>query len=288
MKIRYLLLGLIAFCMISSIAGAQTGEVRGDGSNPLGPQKVYKTIFFGPVIGYNKSLHSADLATFDQDILCPSFDKGNANGFHVGFFYEHFFGGILSQHSLVVRALYNTLPAEFVKEGDDYFSKLDLGGNEYEDILTTTKHQNKVDYNMISLDLMYKFRALTIQDVGALAVTVGPTFDYIMTKKNSQKYFLVEPANVQFKKLPDEEIAAKGWTYSDDQRTITVYDGDIEEASSIRFALKAGLQMEIKLPGGFDIIPGIFYNFAFTDVSKQDWKVNAVQIGVDIRYAYSY
>lgn len=289
MKIRYLLIGLIAFSILSPLAFAQSDEARVLDS-PIAPKKTFKTIYLGPVIGYNKAMHSADLATFDQDILCPSFTEGSANGFHVGFFYEQFLGSepATSQHSLVFRALYNTLPAEFVKEGDDYFSKLDPGtGAEVQDILTTTKHKNKVDYNMFSLDLMYKFRALVIQDIGALALTVGPTFDFIMTKKNSQTYYLIEPDNVQFKK--DPKAAEYGWTYSDDQRTITVYDGEIEEAKSLRFALKAGLQLEIKLPGtSFDIIPGFFYNFAFTDVSNQDWKVNALQIGVDIRYAWSY
>ena len=275
------------FFLANSVGFGQGDNVRAVPDNPLRPAPKFGAFYIGPVIGYNKAMHSADLSTFAEDVLCPKFSDGSASGFHFGMFYEQFIGGISSQHSVVARILYNTLPASFTTEGDAYTSRLQDGNGNFIDVPSVTRNENKVVYNALSLDLMYKFRVIPIQDVGGLVLTVGPTFDYIIKKTNSQKYYLLTPNNVQF--IPKSDAQARGWKYSDDGRTITVFEGDIPDAKSMRFALKTGIQLEYKLPGtSIDLIPGAFYNLAFTDVDNQDWKVNVFQISLDIRFAISY
>jgi hypothetical protein len=289
MNIRYLLFGLSFFLLASSVSFGQGTEVGSLEDSPISIAKNKSAFYLGPVFGFNKAMHSANLSTFAEDVLCPIFSDGSASGYHFGAFYEQFIGGITSQHSFVARVLYNTFPAKFTQVGDNPTSRLQDHSGNYVTIASSTNNTNEVKYNCLSLDLMYKFRALLIPNLGALAVTVGPTIDYVLTKTNTQKVELVSPDNVQFIPLNAAELAKNGWKYSDDLRTITVYDGDIESAKSMRFGIKAGLQLELKLPGTpIDIIPGAFYNLALTDVSNQDWKVNAFQLSVDVRFAISY
>lgn len=283
MKIRYLLFGLICFTMM----GGPTAFAQDDldnYSNPLEIAGKPSAIYFGLSVGYNRVLHSAELKTFAEDLSCPVFQDGKASGFHVGGFYEQFIGEKGTQHSVILRGLYNTFPASFTQQGDKQPSMARLpeipGHLPERDsmVWSTSMNSNEIKYTAISLDLMYKFRAVDIQDVGGLVFTIGPTFDLINTKTRSQKLELLE-TNVQFVPQP-------GKVYSPDNRTIIVFDGEIENAQSLRFAIKAGVQMELKIPGvPIDIIPGAFYNFAFTNVDDRDWKVNAIQIGVDLRYA---
>lgn len=296
MKIRYLLFGLGFFLLAQSMGFSQGTQATSDDlmDDPLKISRQTAAIYLGPVFGYNKAMHSAELATFDHAQPCPVFEDGSQSGFHVGFFYEQFVGGLGSQHSIVARVLYNTFPATFTQVGDNQVSKLGRklpnGTIEYVDVPSSIMNENRVSYNCLSLDLMYKFRVLDITNVGGLVLTVGPTFDYVMKKSNTQEVYILTPDNVQFAST-DEELTqrGKGWRYADDShRKIIVFDGDIPDAKSMRFGLKAGVQLEVKIPGAFDIIPGAFYNLGFTDVSNQDWKLSAFQISCDIRFAVSY
>lgn len=280
MKIRYLLFGLICFTMIGDYMFAQE-----DAKQPSARMPVTKpsAVYFGLSIGYNRVMHNAELKTFAEDLSCPVFDNGKSSGFHIGGFYEQFIGEKGTAHSIILRGLYNTLPASFEQQGDRQPSMIKLKAvpllpERDSMIQSTSLNSNEVKYSAISLDLMYKFRAVDVQDVGGLVFTIGPTFDLIGTKTRSQKLALLEK-DVQFVEQP-------GKNYSPDKRTIIVYDGEIENAQSFRFGIKAGVQLELKIPGlPIEVIPGAFYNFAFTNVDERDWKVNALQIGVDLRYA---
>jgi len=273
MKFRLLILSLITLVVIQSIdIYAQGAE-----ADPLMPGATSSAIYLGPVVGYNRSMHSVNLASFAEDPLCPFFENGSSNGFHIGFFYEHIIGDVTSKHSIVGRVLYNTLPSYFEKVGDEYPSLVDDGQGGYTTVMSATEHTVDVSYNMFSIDLMYKFNA-----VAGLVLTIGPTFDFVMTNSLLQKYAIVKPDNVQFKPV-------EGYTYEDNYRTLIVYDGDIgkgEGAASSRFGLKFGLQWEIITGGNIDFIPGLFYNLGLTNASpNENWKVSAIQAGVDIRFA---
>lgn len=289
MKIRLLLLAILFFLFsnLNSLLSQLESE-----TNPLEPGFTTSRIYLGPVAGYNRSLHSVDLSSFAEDPLCPFFTNGSGNGFFVGFFYEQFIGGLMSKHSIVARVLYNVLPASLTKEGDTYPSQVEDPNDPQKTtiVYSSTKHSVNVDYNLLSLDIMYKFRV-----AGGLVLTVGPTFDVPMTKNLQQKYELIEPNYVKFKR-DEEAIKNKGYQYINNDRTIIVYDGDIarnypgkatqETSAGFRFGLKGGIQYEIITGNIFDIIPGVFYNLGLTNATDaESWKVNALQIGVDIRFA---
>ncbi|MDQ1267164.1 MAG: hypothetical protein QG635_2318 [Bacteroidota bacterium] len=75
--------------------------------------------------------------------------------------------------------------------------------------------------------------------------------------------------------------------YENTDRTMVVKDEDIEGANGFRFGIKAGVQYEIITGGKWYVVPGIFYNFGLTKVSstREDWRIDALQIGVDVRFA---
>ena len=284
MKIRYLLFGLICFTLMGNLLLAQEDVKQSDPLNPVTKEKV---VYFGLSVGYNRVMHNAELKTFAEDLQCPVFEDGKASGFHFGGFYEQFIGAKGTQHSILLRGLYNTYPSKFEQQGDRQPS-MTWSEEKKEDVMvwSTSLNSNEIKYSAISVDLMYKFRAVEIQDVGGLVFTIGPTFDLIGTKTRSQKLSLLEN-DVQFKDFADNGNLNKN--YSPDGRTLIVYDGEIENAQSTRFGIKLGTQLELKIPGlPIDIIPSAFYNFAFTNVDERDWKVNTIQIGVDLRYALKF
>lgn len=284
MKFKLLVSTLIAvFCISGTVMVAQDSPM----SDPMHPGYTKTNILFGICAGYNRVSHSTNLATFnDATAPCPVFKNANNNGVFFGAFYEQLLGGKTTQHSLVLKVLYNTMPASFSVAGDNLPSLVSTVGTDNKPVSSTTRFDNDVKYNLLSGELMYKFKALEFP-LGkfntALVLTGGPTVDIPIKKTHDQTLKLVDAnQSIRFKQVP-------GYQYSPDLRTIYLSSGDIPNANSTRFGLKFGAQYEIITGGPIDFIPGIFYNYALTDVSKdEDWKVNALQIGLDIRFSVSF
>lgn len=246
-------------------------------NNPLAPQKEAIPFYFGPVVGYNRVLHSAELSSFgEQDFLCPVFENGSANGYFFGISFEYLLGGAKnSTQSIIARLLYNSMPANFEVTGDEYPSNLiNTDTGESEIVNSSTNHVNEVVYDMITFEAQYKLNLFDTE----FGVIVGPTFDFAMTKDQNQLFQLVTPENARF----EQEAGA---TYSDDGRTLIVKDGEIENSEAFRFGLKFGVQYEIILNNGMYVVPNFNYNFGVTNLSADDdWRVSAMQFGVDIRF----
>lgn len=282
MKLRLIsTIALIALFVLSNLPLFAQASDRED--DPLKFKSKRTKIYLGPLAGYNRSMHTADLASFADDELCPNFSEGTSNGFFFGLFYEHNFGEpVDSKHAVIGKIVYNTFPASFETGGSTYPSLVDdiTAPDGVSVVNTTTKHTLVVDYSTLSIEIIYRWNIAY-----ELGVCVGPVFDIPMTKTKTQKYMLIKPDNVQFKKPDNWE--AEGLKYEDNDRTIIVHDGEIDGANSIRFGLKLGVQYEILLGTGIDVIPGVFYNLGLTKVSstQSDWTVNAVQAGIDIRFA---
>jgi len=276
MKVRLLTLAFaILFLTTFSSSNAQEGA-----ANPLEPAPDASAIFIGPVFGFNNSLHSVNLASFADAInkpLCPFFEDGSASGFYAGLSAEFFLGEVVnSQHSIIVRALYSTLPVNMERDGDVYPSLVGEG-DQQQIVESSTRHDIEVDYNVLSAEVMYNYKVIPRFGLG---ITGGLTFDIPMTKTIYQTYNLIQPLNFQFKR-----VDGMGYTYTNNDRTIIVKDGDIDDASGFRMGLKFGLQYDIHFAGGFYVVPAAYYNFGITDLtSAEDWRVDAIQIGVDIRF----
>jgi hypothetical protein len=258
-----------------------------DADNPLAPGATTSVIYIGPVVGYNKSMHTGDIPSFAMQPLCPYFDNGNSNGFYAGLSWElPIAGNVNSRHSIITRILYNSMPASFTRETDDNYPSLIENGSQYDVVNTSTTNKLDIKYSMVSLEAMYKFNVI---DRFGLGLLIGPTFDFTIQKKLTQKLVLNGPNNVQFRELTAEEQKKLGISivrYEDNDRTIVVNDEDIPDASGFRLGIKVGLQYQILMKGGFFIVPSVYYNFAVNKfVSNLNWRVNAFQAGVDVRFA---
>lgn len=279
MKLRFLLAFLIVLIALPGIRL----NAQADPENPLMPTYERPPIYIGPVIGYNRSMHSVDLASFD-DAICPRFEDGQSNGFFVGLSFEQHLGKDIksSTSSFIFRVLYNTMPASLEVSEDPIPSLItivDAQGNPTgEDVInSSTLHTQDITYSLVTAEVMYKINPIPGVPLG---FTVGPTFDFALTKTQDQRYKLVQPLEAQFKR--DE---TSGYQYVDNDRTIIIKEGEIPESSGFRFGIKAGMQFEI-LAGKWTVVPGIFYNFGVTNLSTaENWRVNALQMGVDLRFA---
>ncbi len=285
MRINVLKFSLfVLFCATIQLTAQQE-------ENPLMPHQERRPIFLGPVFGYNRSMHSVSLKTYPDannvnNDPCPTFENGNDNGFFVGLTYEHLLGDYKnSNSSIIARVMYQTMPAYLEIGGKRYPQVVDVvdpgtGLSTEQTIYSTILNTNQVKYDLVTLDVVYKinpFEGIT------LGFTIGPTFDFALTKTLDQRVLLVEPRNAQFK-VPD--TIPVGMRYINNNRTLVIKEGDIPNSSSIRFGIKVGAQYEI-LMGAFYFVPGIAYNFGVTNLSSdQSWRVSALQIGLDIRYAW--
>lgn len=287
MKLRLLLLSALLAISFNTPTMAQ-------GENPLMPSFERAPIYIGPVIGFNRSLHSVTLQPFPQSIddegnlLCNPFENGTDNGFFVGLSWEYLLGDVeTSNSSIIVRGLYNTFPSTLEAGGDSFPSLATVEGQNggQQIINSSTEYINEVNYNVFTIEAMYKLNPFPGLPLG---FAVGPTFDFAMVREQNQMMNLVEPNNAYFSNYnPETQTSTDGNVYTNDGRTMVIREGEIDESSAFRFGLKAGVQYEILTSGKLYIVPGLFYNLGITNLSGQeDWRVDALQMGVDFRYAF--
>ncbi len=243
-------------------------------SNPIKPAAQPPRLYVGPIAGFNQNFHSGGFRSFVLDANCPNFRSGNATGFYAGFSFEYLLGDPKDARSSILgRIAYDTRPASFSEDDTEYPSRLvDL------DTIINPKveHNAEIDYNLINLDILYKLMIGTTK----VGVAVGPSIGYVLDAKLQQKFKLIEPLEAQF--IQDTET---DFTYEDNFRTIVIEDGDVPNASTIRFGVKVGALYELSLKK-FLVVPHVFYDFGITKVtSDENWRVNAFQAGVDVRFA---
>jgi len=282
MKIRLLPLA-VAVLMLTYV-----GEVFAQGAaTPLGPEELGTKIYIGPVFGYNSVDHATKkLATFAGDAYCPYFKGGTGQGFYFGLTYEHHLGKKIeeSTSSIIGRIIYSMYPGSMTEQGDKWPSLIpdtqDPTG--WSTTNSETEHTVDINYNVLSLEVMYK------QNISVdipLGVTAGPTFEYPISKNIVQKYNILSPNNVQFNRVYKPDGSLK-YEYENNDKTVIVKDGDIENANPLRIGIKFGVQYEIIIGEGYYIVPALYYNWSLLNVkSDEDYRINAFQVGVDIRFA---
>lgn len=278
----------ITFLLVAAMAvSAVSGLMAQDLSNPLMPAPTKSTVLIGPVFGYNRSMHTVDLASFDEN-TCPRFSNGQDNGIYFGLSWEQPLGEAKeSTSSIITRVLYSTLPST-LSVTENPLPTLATVQNTNEDKITDVgyQHNQKITYSVASLEVCYKLNPFT--NAVPLGFTLGPTFDFALSKKQRQTFEITSPNNARFKRLPDAQLAELGYTYENNDRTLVIRDGDIPNSQSFRLGLKAGVQYEI-LMNEWLIVPAMYYNLALVNLSSaEDWRVNALQIGVDVRYSFKF
>lgn len=266
-----------------------------DLDDPLAPAQKGTPIYIGPVVGYNYAMHTIDRQVIGppeqgQDAGtslqgCPSFADGSSNGFYAGVAVEYLIGGSKnSTSSIIAKLLYSTMPSYMEQGGAPLPTTLaGLGSDSQEPVETTVNFSNEVQYSVASLELLYKIN-IGGTPIGAV---VGVANDLVMTSTETEKMTLLTPENGFL--IPSPEAQNQNYRYDNPDTPRELFfkeDSDIQDASAFRFALKAGLQYEISFPG-IIVVPHIFYNFGLTQVNPDnDWRVNALQIGVDVRFAW--
>jgi hypothetical protein len=286
MRIRTFFLALLGVCMVLSYnVKAADDEIDAD-ADPLNPGKKPPRIFVGPVAGYNRSLHTGGFASISKGASCPTFEQGTENGFYLGLTAEFLLGDVKnSKSSIIARVLYDYQPAFFTVPGDKYPSKLADGT----EITTEIEHTTAVKYTLLNIEVMYKFNIPGT----FLGITAGPQFGFPIGGSQEQRYQLVfDPSKpVQFPISVDSLAGLPVVNdfkprFLDETRTsIVLYEGDIIQQSSFRAGFKLGLQYEILL-GRVMLVPSAYYNMGLTRINTRDnWRVNAFQIGADLRFA---
>lgn len=256
------------------IASAGTLWAQQELANPLIPAKARPRIYVGPVVGYNRSLHSSGFQSIAGDVLCPDFTSGTDNGFYVGFSGEYLLGKPeVSKSSIIARILYNYLPANYAEAGDELPS-LDTATGAV--VISTVRHVAEIKYSLIDLELIYKLNLFN----SSFGIVVGPTIGYVIASKREQRLELISPDNAVF----DRSLSPNSEYINGDRGIITGRD-NIDDKSSIRLAVKAGMQYELQA-GRILLVPCVYYNFGVTEVSPSaNLRVNALQAGIDIRFA---
>ncbi len=272
MKVHLLPIAILFLLINISLSFAQV--------TPINPGTQTRPFYFGPTFGYNRSLHSVELQTIaDPNIPCPLFSNGQSNGYWAGLTFEYHLGKLKnSRSSIIAKLLYSRLPATLKKGGDAYPTLLDIGGKDSV-IYSETEHISEVTYDLLSFELYYK---LNLFD-SPFGVVFGVDAGYALTRNFNQTMNLVQPLNAQFKRDP-------AYQYTNNDRTVIITDGQINQSTAIRVGLKVGIQYEISLKrvlfAPAVLVPVAYYNFGLTNLTTDnDWRVNALQIGVDLRWA---
>lgn len=153
-------------------------------ANPLIPAKAKPRIYVGPVVGYNRALHSSGFQSVAGDVLCPDFTSGTDNGYYFGFSGEYLLGKPQdSKSSIIARIVYNYLPANYSEPGD-VLPSLDPNGVVVE---SSVRHVAEIKYSLIDLELIYKLNLFN----SSFGVVVGPTIGMVLQSKREQRLELV-------------------------------------------------------------------------------------------------
>ena len=277
---------LFIFTFVVILSSCKTTQ-ENKRTNPIESDRELGVFYAGPLGGFNKALHTVDLASFAEDPLCPFFSNGDDNGFYLGLGAEFPFKQTNNQHSISVKLIYNSMPSFFKVEEDKTYPSFLVGldGKPLpETVNTSTRNTLQVKYNLITLEAIYSFQP---EPSVPVRIAIGPTFDFAMTKTFTQNLELLsDNPDVSF--IPKQEYIDKGYKYINNNRTIVVKDGDVPDSSPLRIGIKLGVEFPFNM-NKILIIPSAFYNFGVTKLtSSEDWRVNAFQIGVDIRLLYCF
>ncbi len=289
MSIRNILFTLLGVYLLS--ANSMAAQELIERSSPIKPLKTKSRVFLGPVAGLNRSLHTGGFSSRFSEASCPNFTDGTNNGYYFGLTGEYLLGDVKnSRSSIIARVIYDYQPAYFQEPGrDDYPSRLTDGST----VITKIIHTTTVTYTLAQFEIMYK---LNIPGT-FFGVTAGPQIGIPISSSQDQRYELVfDPNNpgIRFSvedlaTIIPKELRTEGFEprFADETYTsIQLYNGKVIHQTAFRAAAKLGLQYEFLLNRAV-FVPSVYYNIGITKMNTDDpWRVNALQIGADLRYSF--
>jgi hypothetical protein len=281
---KHLLFGmLIAFIAVLNFTYVLAEDEEDD---PLKPKPTKPGLMFGPTVGYNRAMHSVDLTTDLPGANCPKFTSGNSNGFYIGGNIEFPIGGLKNTTSgIIAKLLYSTLPASMQTTSET--GPLPVNDPNNTQKSTDVFYTNEVDYSMICGEVLYKFNF-----AGNLGFVGGLTGDFALARTQEMKIRVIgdnQSFSITDQELQKEYPGARKADFingNNNPRSIILKEGEIANSSAFRIGLKAGIQYEFLLTK-MVIAPHAFYNFGINNLaSTADWRVSALQLGIDVRYAF--
>jgi len=261
------------FLLLSFVLGSAFISLNAQ-DNPLEFTNTVKRIYVGPAAGVNLTGNGGSFSSLSGEANCPIFSAGNAPGFYLGLTAEYMLGeDANSNSSIIARILYDNMPIFFRVDGENKPVQDNTGSVQN----SRTNHEIQITYPMITTEIMYKLNPFG----NLFGFTVGPSFGIPIGGAQEERLNLIEPESGQFVRDPTVDPSR----YTNFDRTFIYYDGVIPNANPFRLALKVGAHLEIS-QGKMLIVPNVNYNFGITTVnSKDSWRINALQAGVDVRFA---
>jgi hypothetical protein len=202
---------------------------------------------------------------------CPAFGDGEGKGRQGGIAARAMLSPIVG---IDARVVYDPRPARFTVRRDE--SVLLEGSNE----VGTGRSSAMVDveYTLLTTEAVATL-VLGRLDIVALTISAGPSFGVLLDARSSQFHDLLEPAGSRFRNPEGYPTEVEG------KRLLVSTDRPLEEVSTTRVGLKAGL--------GFDVLPverilmriGAYYDRSLTDVSTDDgWTMHSSVFQIDVLF----
>lgn len=274
---RFFLSACIAFAAVPAVSDAQifigTKPDIKPGSTPIEFDQSPSRILVGPTIGLNHNYHTGGFRIIN-DPICPFFQSGSGVGFSAGITAEY----DREYWSIIPRITYQSRPGEFRQQLEDVQVFIPDEGISVTQSVTA---KSFVEYRILNAEVMFKHDVVVIDNRVFVGLAAGPSVAYVLDGKITQAQDLEEPLNARFLNpldLPTDNFG---------RRLIYADNADIPGRNSLRFSLKAGMQVEVGL---FDdqimMTPGIYYDFGLNNVtSNENWDLNSMMVQVDFRHA---
>jgi hypothetical protein len=235
------------------------------------------SLIIGITFGYGRVFHTEGIAHpmdnvpngSDQPHLHPAMDPAQTNAFFFGGFLELFLPNRTT--SIAIRTFYNDMARATAFVSGQPYKVVDMEGKP---VSTEVRHSSDFTASFIHGEVVAH---QAIFDNFSLGFGVGAGFP--QEGKIVKKFELLSPPQAAFERDPRAD--SMGLVYSDDNRTIFIKNNDVVNT---HYYAKLGARYNWSITN-IIITPSIFYNFGLnTATQQQDFKMNTLQIGMDIGF----
>ncbi len=261
------------------------------------PSNIFSQLDFsiGTTSGYIRAMHNTNYRWTCDPICFQMQDLATNTGF----------GGISTEISIlkgklplsfISRIMYEDLSFKQTHEGDKYPSLIDDGKGGYITTESSTGFDYIVDYKLLTSHWLFNLKFFN----SGLSLFAGPSVSTVIQNHYKEKYYIVKPPDVQFKRivLKADEYGFTPY-YTDRDRTYMASDNPIRKMNNILYGIVGGLQWEYSF-WNLKLAPFIAFDYILTDVVKEGnpdcpyclqpspkpihWNFNMFFAGLDIRY----
>lgn len=209
--------------------------------------------WIGPQLGAGLNTYSGTYTT--KSCNC-TFGDGDGSGFNAGIELGHLFTPSLG---VVVKLLYNDFSGAATNTVTEPTEVLDEATGNLETVPLSIERKLETKLSYLTLAPM-----LHLYPVGGLYLLAGPGVGFSLTATQTYSRTILDEGYVF-------------WNTGEPSSTLVEDTGDIPEAESVRFDVRAGLGYALRLGAGVLFAPEVTYVYPFTSVSGgDDWSVSSI------------